>query len=418
MALVRERERFLRYVFSVQYNGTPFLGFSYQGPQGENCITKTGVDLRGLFSIEGKIRRALDSLVNGRNKTNMSCRDDTIICCDDDDDKLLESNFENFQVSSRTDRGVHAWKNTFHVDIRSNHPSKQSWETHKLLKGLNYYLKRDYQYLQEYSASESTKFKLHGINNNKKMNKSSIQHPPILTGNEIRILSCKAAPLELIENKHYDPDLILDHSNDEKFDNTMCQPSHISWNARFTALRRTYVYRILSHSILEPNNTDIDLMEEFGVPFEDNWSWRVLHHDLELNIPEMTRAVEVLKGTHDFSSFRGKNCSRSSPIVTIENLSIDVHPLHPNMIGFYKHSQNSAIDITNAKIITIMIQGDAFLYRQVRNIVGCLIEVGKNQLSSEDVRGILLARDRSKAGVMAPAHGLFLANVEHHNLLI
>ena len=65
-----------------------------------------------------------------------------------------------------------------------------------------------------------------------------------------------------------------------------------------------------------------------------------------------------------------------------------------------------------------MIQGDAFLYRQVRNIVGCLIEVGKNQLSSEDVRGILLARDRSKAGVMAPAHGLFLANVEHYNLLI
>mmetsp|Transcript_7141 Transcript_7141/g.9057 ORF Transcript_7141/g.9057 Transcript_7141/m.9057 type:complete len:93 (-) Transcript_7141:274-552(-) len=65
MALVRKAHGFQRYVFSVQYNGSPFLGFSYQGAHGENCITSQGKDLRNLFSVEGKIRLALASLVNG-----------------------------------------------------------------------------------------------------------------------------------------------------------------------------------------------------------------------------------------------------------------------------------------------------------------------------------------------------------------
>ena len=83
------------------------------------------------------------------------------------------------------------------------------------------------------------------------------------------------------------------------------------------------------------------------------------------------------------------------------------------MIGLYPNDTN-----LNAKVITVIIQGDAFLYRQVRNIVGCLVDVGKKRFSLNDVEEILLARDRRKAGVMAPAHGLYLANVEHQNLLI
>mmetsp|Transcript_10073 Transcript_10073/g.20997 ORF Transcript_10073/g.20997 Transcript_10073/m.20997 type:complete len:244 (-) Transcript_10073:667-1398(-) len=115
---------FIRYAFSVQYHGGNSLGFSYQGPKAENCIVyhpsslsdraedadathnediilsapkqqTIQADLRGLESIEGRIRRALDHLV-GRD------------------------GYQNIRVSSRTDRGVHAWRNTFHVDIRAS----------------------------------------------------------------------------------------------------------------------------------------------------------------------------------------------------------------------------------------------------------------------------------------------------------
>ena len=88
---------FTRYAFAVQYHGGNFLGFVYQGRRGENCIVyKHNIaqsDLRGIESIEGRIRRALDKLVGCQNYTNI-------------------------QVSSRTDRGVHAWRNTFSVDIK------------------------------------------------------------------------------------------------------------------------------------------------------------------------------------------------------------------------------------------------------------------------------------------------------------
>lgn len=387
MALVREHQRFLRYAFAVQYNGTPFLGFSYQGPNGEDCINDMGVDLRGLHSVEGKIRSALNSLVNGGDKVKLS------EALHDGFEK--ESNYENFQVSSRTDRGVHAFKNTFHVDIRSRDSTAQTWQTHQLIRGLNYHLRRERVTKLNYQWTKQPP-------------------PPILTGNEIRILACKAAPLELIENKHYDPH----DENTDKF--TQKQPSHISWNARFTALRRTYVYRILSHSIpnheIDYDNSEIDLIEEFGIPFEDTRSWRVLHNEAALNIAAMKEASKLLIGLHDYSSFRGRNCSRSSPIVTIENIIIDSNPIFPDVINL--HSYDSSNSDINAKIVTITVQGDAFLYRQVRNIVGCLVEVGKNKLGATDVREILEARDRTKAGTMAPAHGLYLANVEHYNLNI
>ena len=80
---------FTRYAFAVQYHGGNFLGFAYQGQRGENCIVYRNkiaqADLRGIESIEGRLRRALDQLVGTDNYTNI-------------------------QVSSRTDRGVHAWR--------------------------------------------------------------------------------------------------------------------------------------------------------------------------------------------------------------------------------------------------------------------------------------------------------------------
>ena len=77
-----EDNGFVRYAVSCQYHGSSYLGFSYQGPQNENCILPDGTDLRGYRSVEGSIRSALTKFLGGD-----------------------ETHFENIQVSSRTDRG-------------------------------------------------------------------------------------------------------------------------------------------------------------------------------------------------------------------------------------------------------------------------------------------------------------------------
>jgi len=225
-----------------------------------------------------------------------------------------------------------------------------------------------------------------------------------LPENDIRITSCRPAPLELLPNKHY----VEGTDNGD-------QPSHISWNARFTATNRTYVYRILCHRLPTGKENDC-LVEEFGFPFQAGRSWRMHCRD-DLAVEAMRSAADYLVGTHDFSSFRGKGCYRSTPITTIDNISIQSAPLlntfvHGNEIG------SGGIDKNNAQIVSITVKGNAFLYRQVRNLVGCLATVGKKKLSPSDVQEILLARDRRKAPAMAPAHGLYLANVEHGDFYI
>ena len=72
----------------------------------------------------------------------------------------------------------------------------------------------------------------------------------------------------------------------------------------------------------------------------------------------------------------------------------------------------------NAEIITIAVKGAAFLYRQVRNIVGCLASVGEGKIRPTEVKTILEAKDRRKAPMMAPAHGLYLTDVEHGDFYI
>ena len=106
MACVRHSDGFVRYALSVSYHGGSSLGFSYQGSH-ENALLTDGTDLRGLYSIEGRIRRALSALV-GNTSQHMP---------DAYNNLIEEDNFENIQVSSRTDRGVHALKSKLHSNI-------------------------------------------------------------------------------------------------------------------------------------------------------------------------------------------------------------------------------------------------------------------------------------------------------------
>jgi tRNA pseudouridine38-40 synthase len=63
--------------------------------------------------------------------------------------------------------------------------------------------------------------------------------------------------------------------------------------------------------------------------------------------------------------------------------------------------------------LVFTIRGNGFLHHMVRNLVGTFLLIGKGTLSSADLRLILEARDRSRAGPTAPASGLYLVSVEY-----
>ncbi len=110
--------------------------------------------------------------------------------------------------------------------------------------------------------------------------------------------------------------------------------------------------------------------------------------DLEL----MKEAAQHLVGTHDFSSFCSAKAEVSDYVRTV------------NYIKIY---------MTKADQIIFEISGNGFLYNMVRIIVGTLYEVGIGKIKPGDVKEILAAKDRTKAGKTAPASGLYLKKVKY-----
>jgi tRNA pseudouridine38-40 synthase len=107
------------------------------------------------------------------------------------------------------------------------------------------------------------------------------------------------------------------------------------------------------------------------------------HFRYPLNRDHVERAAQDLIGTHDFSAFA--NEKEENAICTVKS------------IFFYKDH--------------FAIQGDRFLYKMVRNLVGTLVYVGCGKIDPDNMGEILASRDRKKGGITAPAHGLYLHQV-------
>jgi tRNA pseudouridine38-40 synthase len=145
----------------------------------------------------------------------------------------------------------------------------------------------------------------------------------------------------------------------------------LGFHARRDALGKLYRYRI--HN--EP-----------GRPVESlthRWAWHVWH---ALDARRMRTAAALLLGEHDFAAFASSGCQRRSTVRTISRIEIR------------RHFDTVVIDVG----------GDGFLYNQVRNMVGTLVEVGRGHWAPERVAEILASRNRQQAGPTAPAHGLCL----------
>ncbi|MBS0185285.1 MAG: tRNA pseudouridine(38-40) synthase TruA [Proteobacteria bacterium] len=146
------------------------------------------------------------------------------------------------------------------------------------------------------------------------------------------------------------------------------------FHARFSAQKRSYLYRIFNHRsppALERN--------------------RVHHVPAHLDEESMQRGANFLLGTHDFSTFRAKECQANSPLKTLDKLEIQ----------------------RQGDILNIWVESKSFLHHQVRNMVGTLILVGLKKWTPLDVQAALEARDRIKGGPTAPPYGLYLTKVTY-----
>lgn len=146
-----------------------------------------------------------------------------------------------------------------------------------------------------------------------------------------------------------------------------------AFHARFSAKSRTYRYYFYTSKSPDP--------------FKPQMSW--IHYPL--NLKRMQEAGLCLLGTHDFSSFRAGQCQAKSPIRTL--MRLEMH-----------QRQDFAF---------VELQGNAFLHHMVRNIMGCLFEVGLGRKPVEWVSEILLLKSRVHAARTYPSQGLTLWEVEY-----
>jgi tRNA pseudouridine38-40 synthase len=147
-----------------------------------------------------------------------------------------------------------------------------------------------------------------------------------------------------------------------------------TFNPRRDAVSRVYLYRIWNH----PWPSAIWARYSWYVPFP-------------LNSDAMDRAAALLIGDHDFSSFQGADSVEHNPHRTVLRSTV------------YQAGDFLVYDV----------EARSFLRHMVRNIVGTLVDVGRGALSVEDFAQILVARDRTRAGLNAPPQGLFLVAVNY-----
>ena len=149
------------------------------------------------------------------------------------------------------------------------------------------------------------------------------------------------------------------------------------FHARFNAHARSYEYKIHHHPVRSSLKTGYYLWEPRS-----------------LNIDDMRKAAAFLVGEHDFSCFRGSMCQAKSPIKTIEYLQID--------------------EIGDDLIIKV--KANAFLHHMVRNLVGTLLKIGREEESPEWMLSVLASKDRKEAGPTAEPQGLYFVKAHYQNI--
>ncbi len=146
------------------------------------------------------------------------------------------------------------------------------------------------------------------------------------------------------------------------------------FHARHSAKERIYKYFVINR----PSS----------LVLERNKAW---HIKKKLDIKIMKKGAAILKGTHNFSTFRASSCQAKSPIKTLKKIII-------------KQSKNKII---------LTFQSKSFLQQQVRSMVGSLKYLGEGKWDLKDFKKAFLSKKRSLCAPPAPAHGLYLSKVNY-----
>jgi tRNA pseudouridine38-40 synthase len=152
------------------------------------------------------------------------------------------------------------------------------------------------------------------------------------------------------------------------------------FHARHSARVKTYEYRIYRGEICPP------------------WIARYVYaFPAPLDFREMQLAAARVCGEHDFTSFAANDPEQQESGLSANN----VRRIH--------HSEWSQQD----DLLVYRVQGNGFLHHMVRNLVGTFLEIGRGNVTEDQIPGILQARSRTEAGPTAPARGLFLVAVDY-----
>jgi tRNA pseudouridine38-40 synthase len=146
-----------------------------------------------------------------------------------------------------------------------------------------------------------------------------------------------------------------------------------AFHARFDAAGKQYRYSVWNHAAMNP--------------LIRHTAW---HVPRPLDFRAMRAAAPHFVGKHDFQSFAANpGYAKASTVRTLTRCELQ----------------------RRGPLLTFIIEGDGFLYKMCRGIVGTLVQVGLGKFPAEEVRRMLEKRDRRVAGMSAPAHGLVLWKV-------
>ena len=147
------------------------------------------------------------------------------------------------------------------------------------------------------------------------------------------------------------------------------------FHARFDATGKQYRYLVWNQASMNP------LLR--------HQAW---HVPLALDLPAMRAAAKLFLGKHDFKSFEGtRDYEVESRVRTLTRCDVK----------------------RNGPLLTFIIEGDGFLYKMCRGIVGTLVQVGQGKFGAEDIKPMLARKDRRVAGMTAPPQGLVLWKVRY-----
>lgn len=147
-----------------------------------------------------------------------------------------------------------------------------------------------------------------------------------------------------------------------------------NFHARFDAVRRVYLYTILNRRA--------------PAALSRGFVWRVAR---ALEAEAMHTAAQRLLGQHDFTTFRDSQCQAKSPVKTLDRCDV----------------------MREGETVQVWCEARSFLHRQVRSMVGTLVEVGLGKMTADDVSDALAAKDRARCGPVAPPDGLYLTRVDY-----